>query len=59
MSVRKQWQLCVLISESLCPNGDWQSVVKAVIDGGGDCIQLREKSLEGGELLDRARWLVE
>ncbi len=59
MTTRQQWQLCVLISESLCPNGDWHTVAKAVIDGGGDCIQLREKSLEGGELLDRASWLVE
>ena len=56
---RKQWKLCVLISEHLCVNGDWQKVAKAVIDGGGDCIQLREKSLEGNDFWDRASWLVE
>jgi thiamine-phosphate pyrophosphorylase len=59
MSTRRQWKLCVLISENLCPSGDWQTVANAVIDGGGDCIQLREKSLEGGDLLDRASWLTE
>lgn len=58
-TARKQWKLCVLISENLCIDGDWQRVARAVMDSGGDCIQLREKSLEGGELLDRASWLVE
>lgn len=55
---RRQWRLCVLISESLCPGKDWMAVVRAVIDGGGDCIQLREKALDGGALLSRARQLV-
>ena len=55
----KQWRLCVLISESLCGGGDWKAVAGAAVDGGADCIQLREKDLEAGTLLDRARWLVE
>jgi len=55
----RQWKLCVLVSENLCPDGDWQRVATAVVEAGGDCIQLREKRLEAGELLLRARWLVE
>ncbi len=54
----KQWRLCVLISESLCPNQDWLSVTKAAISGGADCIQLREKQLDAGELLTRTQQLV-
>ncbi len=55
----KQWRLCVLISESLCPGGDWWRVAQAAVEGGADCIQLREKSHDAGELLARARRLVE
>ena len=54
----RQWKLCVLISENLCPNGDWLNVAKSAIAGGADCIQLREKSLDAGPLLDRAKQLV-
>lgn len=59
VSTRRQWKLCVLISENLCPDGDWQRVAQQVIAGGADCIQLREKNLDAGELLERAGWLVE
>lgn len=58
-TTRRQWKLCVLISENLCPHGDWQSVAQAVIAGGGDCIQLREKNMDAGILLVRAKWLVD
>jgi thiamine-phosphate pyrophosphorylase len=55
----RQWRLCVLLSESLCPNGDWLKVASGAISGGADCLQLREKTLDGGELLRRARSLVD
>ncbi len=55
----RQWRLCVLITESLCRQGDWLAVATAAIEGGADCLQLREKTLEGGPLLRRARKLVE
>lgn len=51
-------RLYVLVSEKLCRR-PWLEVVEQAIDGGADCIQLREKELEGGELLKRARTLVE
>ncbi len=54
---RRQWRLCVLLTESLCTR-PWLNVVRAAIDGGADAIQLREKTLDGAELLSRARALV-
>lgn len=54
-----QWTLCVLVSEALCAHAGWLEVCASAIDGGADCIQLREKSLPDRELLARARALVE
>ncbi|MCK4873473.1 MAG: thiamine phosphate synthase [Phycisphaerales bacterium] len=55
---RPQWCVCVLLTESLCTR-PWREVAQGCIEGGADCIQLREKTLAGGELLTRARLLVE
>lgn len=52
-----QWRLCVLLTESLC-RSPWEMVAAAAIRGGADCLQLREKQLEGAELLTRAKVLV-
>jgi len=54
----KQWRLCVLISEVLCPDRNWLSVARAAIDGGADCLQLREKTIDASELLRRAAAMV-
>lgn len=54
----RQWRLCVLLSEALCPGGEWLKVAAGAIEGGADCLQLREKKLEGGELLRRTRALL-
>ncbi len=51
-------RLYVLITESLC-RGNWLGTAEAAILGGADCLQLREKHLESGELLERARMLVQ
>lgn len=50
-------RLYVLITASLC-RGDWLQVAAAAIDGGADCLQLREKGLEDLDLLERARRLA-
>ncbi|HEY0009291.1 MAG TPA: thiamine phosphate synthase [Tepidisphaeraceae bacterium] len=50
-------RLYVLVTESLCKR-PWLETVEAAIVGGADCVQLREKGLEGRELLQRARQLV-
>jgi len=49
--------LYVLLTESLC-RVPWLEAARAAIAGGADCIQLREKNLDGAELLQRARLLV-
>ncbi len=48
----------VLVTASLC-RLDWLETARRAIDGGAGAVQLREKSLEGGELLERAGRLVE
>ncbi|MBI1337862.1 MAG: thiamine phosphate synthase [Phycisphaera sp.] len=57
MGVR-QWRLCVLLTQSLCRDGDWLRVAQEAIEGGADCLQLREKSLDASELIARAQQLV-
>src|SRR5262249_1622173 len=52
-----QVKLYVLITESTCKR-PWFQVAQEAIEGGADCLQLREKSLDSGELLSRARRLV-
>jgi thiamine-phosphate pyrophosphorylase len=51
-------KLYVLISESACKI-PWLEAAEAAIDGGADCLQLREKALGERELLERARQLSE
>lgn len=53
------WRLCVLMTESLCVHHDWLTVAKLAMEGGADCVQLREKEVADRELLLRARKLVE
>src|SRR5688572_14327459 len=50
-------RLYVLITESSCPR-PWLDVAERAIAGGADCLQLREKSLESGALLCRAKDFV-
>lgn len=54
-----QWRLCVLITESLCAKLSWREVAAQALRAGADCLQLREKSLSDGELLARAKELVD
>ncbi len=56
--VARQWTLCVLITEALCVHHPWERVAREAAAGGAECLQLREKSLDSGELLARARRLV-
>lgn len=50
-------RLYVLITESLCA-GDWLATAEGALSGGADAVQLREKHLADGELLDRAKRLA-
>lgn len=56
---RAQWKLCVLITTALCAHHAPEQVAELAIEGGADCIQLREKSLGDRELLARARAMRE
>jgi thiamine-phosphate pyrophosphorylase len=55
----RQWRLCVLLTESLCIHHPWDRVAQLAFEGGADALQLREKNLDGGELVRRARVLLE
>jgi thiamine-phosphate pyrophosphorylase len=50
-------RLYVLITEKLC-RGPWLETAEQALQGGADCLQLREKEMDGGELLCRAKHLV-
>jgi thiamine-phosphate pyrophosphorylase len=50
-------RLYVLITQSICKT-HWLEAAEQAILGGADCLQLREKELEGGEFLRRARQFV-
>lgn len=51
-------RLYVLVTQARCAR-DWFEAATAAIDGGADCIQLREPTLPDAELLRRARRLAE
>jgi thiamine-phosphate pyrophosphorylase len=51
-------RLYVLITESSCKH-PWLKTAEAAIEGGADCLQLREKNLPDGELLNRAKTLAD
>ena len=51
-------RLYVLITQSHCAGRPWQQVAEQAIAGGADCLQLREKDLDAGDLLIRAREFV-
>jgi thiamine-phosphate pyrophosphorylase len=51
-------RLYVLMTESQC-SSQWLQAAERAIEGGADCIQLREKELESGDLLRRAHQLVD
>jgi len=55
---RRQWTVCVLLSESIC-RLDWWTTARQVVEAGADCIQLREKDLPDRVLVDRAQRLVD
>ena len=55
--VRAKVRVYILITESACRRG-WFETAELVLNGGADCLQLREPDLPAGELLIRAKKLV-
>lgn len=50
----RQWKLCVLLTRGICRR-PWVDVLRGAIRGGAECIQIREKQIEGGELVAMVR----
>jgi thiamine-phosphate pyrophosphorylase len=53
----QQWSLCLLLTQSLCLL-PWRDVLRQAMEGGADCIQVREKSMDGGCLADHVLEVV-
>lgn len=54
-----QWAVCVLVTRSLCVHHSAEEIVARSAEGGAGCVQLREKELDGCELLDHAGSIAE
>ena len=52
------WRVQVLLTESACRR-PWTEVLEAVIAGGADAIQVREKDLDPTRLVERVRAVIE
>ena len=50
--------MCVLLTETACAR-PWAETLRAVLAGGADCVQVREKSLGDRDLLARVRAAIE
>lgn len=56
-SAGRQWRVCVLLTERLCAL-PWRETLAGALAGGADCIQVREKEMEGGALAERVREVI-
>ena len=52
-----QWKLCLLLTEATCTS-PWRDVLTAAIEGGVDCVQVREKHLDASALLRRVQEVI-
>lgn len=50
-------KLCLVLTKSLCKR-PWREVLGAAIEGGCDCIQVREKDMDGGELVRHVKEVI-
>ena len=55
----RQWDVCVVLTDRLCTHHAWDAVARLALEGGADCLQLREKDFDSAELIRRAKRLVE
>ena len=53
-----QWRVCLLLTEASCRR-PWREVLAAAIAGGVDCVQVREKSIDGRALAARVREVID
>jgi thiamine-phosphate pyrophosphorylase len=52
-----RWRLCLLLTKSMCKR-PWREVLDAAIRGGADCVQVREKEMDGGVLAAHVREVI-
>lgn len=52
------WRVQVLLTESAC-RGDWREVLREIVAGGADAIQVREKDLDPSALVERVRAVLD
>jgi len=55
---RKQWRVCLLLTQSLCTHHPWQRVLSQALDAGVDAVQVREKDMDSGPLLSHVRTVI-
>lgn len=55
---RPQYRCCLLLTEAAC-RLPWDEVLRAAIEAGVDCVQVREKSMGGRALTQRVRAVIE
>lgn len=53
-----QWALCVLITRGLCTHHTPLEIIELAAAGGAGCVQIREKDMPDGQLLDHAGTLT-
>lgn len=54
-----RWALCVLVTIDACVHHTPAEIVRRAHAGGADCVQIREKSLADGALLDHCARMVD
>ncbi|MFG0307010.1 MAG: thiamine phosphate synthase [Phycisphaerales bacterium JB040] len=57
-AIAPQWRVCVLLTASLCAGRDPVEVLRSALRGGADCVQVREKDMDSGPLLEHTRRVV-
>ncbi|MEM9251613.1 MAG: thiamine phosphate synthase [Planctomycetota bacterium] len=54
---RRQYRCCLLLTESACVR-PWSYVLRAALEAGVDCVQVREKAMSGRALVERVEAVV-
>ncbi len=55
----RQWKLCLLLTQSMCTHHPWTGVLTQALEAGLDCVQVREKGMEAGPLVEHVRQVIE
>ena len=46
----RQWKVCLILTQSICKR-PWRDVLRAALEAGVDCIQIREKEISTSDLV--------